>query len=194
MLRIDIACIPGISYHIAADREGSLLMFRLRQKHSRYVYEESAPVNADRLIAAQSVRAAITAAAIAIIAFNIVWAYTASASGKYFPWVAVVQGAAIGMAVQRIGRGLDWRFPLIAGVAAWTGAFTGNLFIALEFTASETGRVSGDWWQIVNNFLVHTVTVVDVIYAFSAVAVATYYSKRRLNRHQVFALRKHAEE
>jgi hypothetical protein len=169
-------------------------MFRLRQKHSRYVYEESAPVNADRLIAAQSVRAAITAAAIAIIAFNIVWAYTASASGKYFPWIAVVQGAAVGKAVQIAGRGLDWRFPLIAAIAAWTGAFSGNLFIALQFTASETGRVNGDWWQVMNDFLVHTVTVVDVIYAFSAVAVATYYSKRRLNRHQVFALRKHAEE
>ncbi len=145
-------------------------------------------------MAAQSARAAITAAAITIISFNIVWAYTASASGKYFPWIAVVQGAAVGKAVQIAGRGLDWRFPLIAAIAAWTGSFSDNLFIALQFTASETGRVIGDWWQIVNDFLVHTVTVVDVIYAFSAVAVATYYSKRRLNRHQVFALRKHAEE
>lgn len=169
-------------------------MFRLRQKHSRFVYEESAPVNAARLIAAQSVRSAITGATIAIIAFNIVWVFTASASGKYFPWIAIVQGAAIGMAVQRSGRGLDWRFPLIAGIAAWTGAFTGNLFIALEFTASETGRVEGSLWQITQGFFANTVTAIDVIYAFCAVAVATFYSKRRLNRHEVFALRTLARE
>lgn len=168
-------------------------MFRLRQKHSRNLDREIAPVNAEALIAAQSVRAALTGAAIAIICFNVIWVYTASASGKYFPWVAIVQGAAIGMAVQRSGRGLDWRFPLIAGVAAWTGAFSGNLFIALEFTASETGFVEGGWWQIVQVFFMNTVTVIDVIYAFCAAAISTFYSKRRLNRYQVLALRKHAE-
>lgn len=167
-------------------------MFRLRQRHSRHVYEKNVPVSAKKLIAAQSVRAAITGAAIAIIAFNIVWVFTASASGKYFPWVAIVQGAVIGMAVQRAGRGLDWRFPLIAGVAAWTGAFSGNLFIALEFTASQAGRIDAGWLEIVENFLVNTVTVIDVIYAFCAVAVATFYSKRRLNRHEVLALRMYA--
>lgn len=169
-------------------------MFRLRQKHSRNLHARSAPASAEKLIAAQSVRAAVTAAAITIISFNIVWAYMASVSGKYFPWVAVVQGAAIGAAVQRAGRGLDWRFPLIAGVAAWTGAFSGNLLIALEYTATELGGVDGDWWRILSHFLMHTVTVIDVIYAFSAVALATYYSKRRLNRRQVFALRKHEED
>lgn len=169
-------------------------MFRLRQRHSRNVYEKAAPASAEKLIAAQSVRAAITGAVIAVIAMNIVWAYTASASGKYFPWVAIVQGALIGMAVQRSGRGLDWRFPLIAGLAAWTGAFSGNLFIALIFTTAETGVLESDWWQILRNFFMNTVTVIDVIYAFCAVAMATFYSKRRLNRHQVLALRKHAEE
>jgi hypothetical protein len=168
-------------------------MFRLRQKHSRNVHAQAVPVSAEKLIAAQSIRGAITGAAIAVIAMNIVWAYTASASGKYFPWIAVVQGALIGMAVQRTGRGLDWRFPLIAGTAAWAGAFSGNLFIALEFTASETGRVDADWWQIVRDFYMNTVTVIDVIYAFCAAAVATFYSKRPLNRHQVLALRQHAK-
>jgi hypothetical protein len=168
-------------------------MFRLRQRHSRNVHEEAEPVSAQKLIAAQSVRAAITGAAIAVIALNIVWAYTAQVSGRYFPWFAIVQGAGIGIAVQRSGRGLDWRFPLIAGVAAWTGAFSGNLFIALVFTAEETGSIAAGWWQIVQGFFANTVTVIDVLYAFCAVAVAMFYSKRPLNRHQVFALRKHAE-
>ena len=168
-------------------------MFRLRQRHSRNVHYEAPPVSAEKLMAAQSVRAAITGAAITIIAFNIVWAYTASASGRYFPWIAIVQGAAIGMAVQRSGRGLDWRFPLVAGLAAWIGAFSGNLFIALEFTASETGHIDASWWQIVQDFFMNIVTAIDVIYAFCAAAVATFYSMRRLNRYQVLALSKHAK-
>ncbi len=167
-------------------------MFRLRQRHSRHLHEASPPVSAERLIAAQSVRAAITGAAIAIIMLNIIWAYTASASGRFFPWFSIVQGAAIGIAVQRTGRGLDWRFPLIAGLAAWVGAFSGNLFIAVAFTGAQNAALDDSWWQILNNFYANTVTVIDVIYAFCAVAVATFYSKRRLNRHEVLALRKHA--
>jgi hypothetical protein len=208
VLRLGIACTPGISYHMRSSScrqctvtgawlkriTDSELMFRLRQRHSRHVYDDKVTVSAEKLIAAQSVRAAVTGATIAVIALNIVWAYTASASGRYFPWFAIVQGAGIGIAVRRSGRGLDWRFPFVAGIAAWIGAFTGNLFIALEFTATETGRIEGSWWQIVQDFLANTVTVIDVIYAFCAVAVAMFYSKRQLNRYEVLALRKHAEE
>ncbi len=169
-------------------------MFRLRLRHSRHVHEASPPVSAEKLIAAQSVRAAITTALITIIIVNILWAYTASASSKFFPWIAIIQGALIGIAVQKCARGLDWRFPLIAGLAAWTGAFSGNLFIALVFTAAETGAVSAGWWQILRSFFANTVSVIDVLYAFCAVALATFYSKRRLNRHEIFVLRKQAKE
>ncbi|MFQ6006651.1 MAG: hypothetical protein ACE5OQ_14250, partial [Woeseia sp.] len=110
----------------------------------------------------------------------------------FFPWMSIIQGIVIGLVVQRVGRGLDWRFPLVAGVAAWTGAFSGNLFIALIFTEAETGPIEGDWWQILQGFVVSTVTAIDVIYAFCAVAVATFFSKRRLNRHEVLAIRNYA--
>ena len=168
-------------------------MFRLKLRHSRHLDDKSPAVSAEKLIAAQSVRAAITGAAIAIIGSNILWAYSASTSGRFFPWIAIIQGAAIGIAVQKAGRGLDWRFPLIAGIAAWTGAFSGNLFIALLFTTAETGAVSNSWWRILHSFFTNTVSGVDVIYALCAVAVATFYSKRRLNRHEVLALRRDKE-
>ena len=168
-------------------------MYRLGQRHSRHLHEKRSPVSAEKLIAGQSLRAAITSAAIGIMVFNILWAYSASASGKYFPWFAVVQGAAIGYAIQRSGRGLDWRFPLIAGVSAWIASFSGNLFIALLFTTTETGPVRNGWWQILYSFFENTVSSIDVVYALCAVAVATFYSKRRLNRHEVLALRKYRE-
>lgn len=168
-------------------------MFRLRQKHSRNQGRDTVSVNAENLIAAQSVRAAITGAAIAIICSNVLWAYTASVSGRFFPWISILQGVVIGIIVQKTGRGLDWRFPLVGALGAWIGAFSGNLFIAVVFTGAENGFGSSSWWQILTSFYVHTVSVVDIIYAFCAVAVATYYSKRRLNRHEVLALRKHKE-
>ena len=168
-------------------------MFRLGQRHSRHLHEKRPPVSAEILIAGQSLCAAITSAAIGIIVFNILWAYSASASGKYFPWFAVAQGAAIGYAIQRYGRGLDWRFPLIAGVSTWIASFSGNLFIALLFTTQETGAVHTNWWQILQSFFANTVSGIDVVYALCAVAVATFYSRRRLNRHEVLALRKYRE-
>ena len=207
-LRFGIACFPSIPYHIAISlwwqctARRALLkqiidgapMFRLRQRHSLHLHDASPPVSADRLMAAQSVRAAITGAAITIIVVNILWMYTASATARYLPWIAIIQGAAIGLAVRKSGRGLDWRFPLIAGAAAWVGAFSGNLFIALLFTTADNGAVSNSWWRILQSFFASTVSVIDVIYAFCAVAIATFYSKRRLNRHEVLALRKNREE
>jgi hypothetical protein len=168
-------------------------MYRLGQRHSRHLHEKRPPVSGQKLISEQSLRAAMISAAIGIIVLNILWAYTASASGKYFPWFAVIQGAAIGYAIQRNGRGLDWRFPLIAGVSAWIASFSGNLFIALLFTTTETGPVRNGGWQILQSFFENTVSSIDVVYALCAVAVATFYSRRRLNRHEVLALRKYRE-
>jgi hypothetical protein len=167
-------------------------MFRLKQKHSQQVHARYARVSAEKLIAEQSARAAATGAAITIMVCNILWVYTASASGKFFPWIAIIQGAAVGFAVRKAGRGLDWRFPLIAGLAAWGGAFSGNLLIAVAFTGPQNAALDDGWWQIIGSFYSNTVTVIDVIYAFCAVAVAVFYSKRRLNRHEVFALRRRA--
>lgn len=168
-------------------------MFRLYQKHSRNLDRDVAPVSVEKLLAAQSVRGAVVSAVIAVIGFNIIWAYTASLSDKFFPWMSILQGILVGRVVRAYGRGLDWRFPVIAGAAAWIGAFSGNLFIALVFTVAETGGVYISWREILRSFFLDTVTVVDVIYALFAVALATFYSKRRLNRHEVLALRKHAE-
>lgn len=169
-------------------------MLRLRQRHSRNLGQAKVSVNAEKLLATQSARAAGTAAVVAIIVLNVVWAYTASASGKFFPWFPVLQGAAIGKAVQKFGHGFDWRFPAIAGAAAWLGAFSGNLFIALMFTGTETTGIGRGWWEILRSFCLNTVSVVDVIFACAAVVIAMFYSQRQLNRHEVFALRTYMAE
>jgi hypothetical protein len=103
-------------------------------------------------------------------------------------------GAIIGMAMQRFGRGLDWRFPVMALVIAGIAAYAGNLMIGVF----ETGRyieeqpirvMGGLSADTMRNFFRNTISPVDHIYAFSACGVAAFFANRRLKRHEVLGLR-----
>lgn len=152
------------------------------------------PLDPQKLVDAQSVGRAIVAALVATLVLGTFWMFFASVTGRVFPWFSIVQGIFIGLAVRRFGRGLDWRFPLVAGAFAWTGAFFGNLLVAIPAT---TSALDASWWEVVRGltwwslrtFFDEVITVVDHIYAFCAAAVAVFYAKRRLNRREVFALR-----
>jgi hypothetical protein len=169
-------------------------MFRLRQKHSRKQPGRLTPVDADALVRAQSVKRALLAAFSAVVIFTSVWMWVAAVTGKFFPWFAVLQGALTGVAVQRLGRGLDWRFPTIAGIAAVLGSFAGGFFVALSTTGAELqagafsilSGLTTMTWEI---YFDEVVTPVDYIYAFCAASVAIFYANRRLNRHEELALR-----
>ena len=66
--------------------------------------------------------------------------------GRVFPWFSILIGGFVGLGVQRFGRGLDWRFPVIAAVLAWVGAYVGNLMIGIV----ETGRyIEADFVQCI---------------------------------------------
>jgi hypothetical protein len=93
-------------------------VLRLPKRHSRERAARPDPKLGGRIVRAQSLRGAIAAALLAIIAFSVVWAMLSTALDRVFPWMTVVQGLIIGLAVRRAGRGLDWRFPVIAAVAA----------------------------------------------------------------------------
>lgn len=152
------------------------------------------PVDAEALLNAQSVTRAMVAAAAAILVLSLFWMFFATVTGRVFPWFSIVQGIFIGLAVRRFGRGLDWRFPLLAGMSAWIGAFFGNLLVAIPAT---TSALDASWWEVIRGltwwslrtFFDEVISAVDYIYAFCAAAVAVFYARRRLNRHEVFALR-----
>ena len=115
-------------------------------------------------------------------------------TGRVFPWFSIPIGALVGLAVQRFGRGLDWRFPVIAVVLAGFAAYAGNLLIGIletgryiEASAGEVLRgLSGDTMR---NFFRNTVNPIDHIYAFAACGVAAFFANRRLKRHEVLGLR-----
>jgi hypothetical protein len=169
-------------------------MMRLRKKHSKKRIGKPPPADAGSLLRTQSARRAIIAAVGSVIVVNLLWLWLATQTGKFFPWIGLVQGIVVGLAVQRAGRGLDWRFPAIAAVVAALGNFSGGFLVALSTTEVElqasamrilTGLTIMTW----QTYFDEVISPVDYIYAFSAAAVAAFYAKRRLQRHEEFALR-----
>lgn len=169
-------------------------MFRLKQKHTRKPTEKLPPADGYRLLAEQSVtRGALGSIAVALL-LSWFWALLALRSGLVFPWFSVLIGALIGLAVQRFGRGLDWRFPVVAVLVAGLAAYVGNLLIGVLQTAQYInatpvqilGGLSMDTMRV---FLANTISPTDHIYACSAGGVAAFFANRRLKRHQVLGLR-----
>ena len=169
-------------------------VLRLPKRHSRERAARPDPDSGARLVRAQSLRGAIIAALLAIIAFGAIWVMLSTALDRLFPWMTVVQGAIIGLAVRRAGRGLDWRFPAAAAAAAVAGALAGNVLVAAAFTAAEfdTGiltvlRASTSFtWPV---FFDEVMTPADAIFALAAASVAAYYANRRLARDEYASYR-----
>jgi hypothetical protein len=157
------------------------------------------PIDAASLIAQQSLRGALVAAAIVAICLNIAWLWLSNISGSFFHWYSVLQGPLIGLAVRHAGRGIDWRFPVTAAAVTMLAAFSGNFLVslattsaALEVSPMQVLRGLTIWsWQ---TWYAEVLTVVDLLYALFSAAVAAFYSKRRLQRNEVFALRSMKQE
>lgn len=146
------------------------------------------------LIASQSLRGAVVGGIAAIVIMCALWTSLTVATGRVFPWFTMLQGVLIGGFVRRYGRGFDYRFPVVAALLACAGALVGNLIVALPETMRQldAGAVEvlrGLTWRSFELFFDEVITVVDYIYAGFAAALAAFYSRRRLNRHEEFVLR-----
>lgn len=126
--------------------------------------------------------------------FGWAWAMLSVGTGRVLPWLTIIMGMLVGLAVRRYGRGLDWRFPVISALIAWIGAYAANLMIGIV----ETGRYidapalrvfAGLSKDTMENFFANTVSPVDHIYALCAAGVAAFFAKRRLKRREVHAIR-----
>jgi hypothetical protein len=169
-------------------------VLRLPKRHAPEGSSPPDPELGARLVHAQSLRAAIMASLIVIMAFSAGWAMLSTALGRVFPWMTVVEALLIGLAVRHAGRGLDWRFPLVAALAAIGGALLGNIVVAAAFTAVEfdTGTlavlraVTSLTWPV---FFDEVMTGADVFYALTGAGVAAFFANRRLTRSQYAAYR-----
>lgn len=168
-------------------------ILRLRKKHDRREQSRPPPDPA-KLIASQSPGNALVAGIAILLVMSAAWTWLAVVLNRVFPWFSVMQGLALGLAVRRYGRGFDWRFPLLAALLAWLGAYAGNLLVALPATTSELDAgafqvLRGLTWWSFETFFSEVITPVDHIYAVFAAAVAAFYARRRLRREEFYALR-----
>ena len=179
-----------------SDNRKSVL--RLPKRH-RGATDPAHPVDGTRLIKEQSLRNAIYAGLIVIILFSGLWAMLSTLIDKVFPWMTVVLGVLVGMVIRRAGRGLDWRFPVVAAVMALLGALIGNVVVAAAFTAAEfetstfaiLRAVTPMTWPV---FFDEVVAPGDFVYAFFGAAMAAFYANRRLGRSEYNAVRKSRQE
>jgi hypothetical protein len=173
------------------DKTGVL---RLRKKHLPKVSAEPTPEDAKRLLEAQSVRNAIMASVITITLFSIVWAMLSTLIGSIYPWMTLLLGILVGLAVRRAGFGLDWRFPVLAAVFAAAGSLVGNIIVAAAFTAPQLGTdtftvlrsLTALTWPV---FFDEVMTPADMVFALFAAGLAAFYANRRLTRAQYLAVR-----
>ncbi|HZW59535.1 MAG TPA: hypothetical protein VFE85_04510 [Woeseiaceae bacterium] len=172
-------------------------MYRLKKPHSRHL--DAPPADAGRLLREQSPGRAWLAGAGALVLVLAAWVAVSMLFDRYFPWYSMLQGLVIGLAVQRHGRGLDWRFPgvaaLLTAVAAFAGAFLVALFLTgREFRTGALALVDEISWHTVSVFAIRNFGVDGVIYMLFAAAVAAFYAPRRLSRQEAVALRRYREE
>ena len=167
---------------------------RLRKKHGPGTRRDASAADGERLVRVQSLTSALVASLIAIVIFCFLWISLTSLANRVFPWMTVVLGAMLGFTVQRAGRGVDWRFPVLAAVLTLAGALLANIIVAAAYTAETFGTgtleilksVTSMTWPV---FFDEVLTAADAFYAVLAAGLAAFYANRRLTRTQYYALR-----
>jgi hypothetical protein len=167
---------------------------RLRRKHGEGHRPDVSADDGARLVRAQSLHSAIVASLIAFVLFCIAWVAFAAMTSRVFPWMTIVLGAAVGYAVRRAGRGVDWRFPVLAAVATALGAVGSNVVVAASTTAAELGTdtlhilraVTTMTWPV---FFDEHWNIGDTFFAVFAAGVAAFLAPRKLTRRQFHAMR-----
>jgi len=173
-------------------------VFRFPMKHAPKLAVRPTAQDGARLVDAQSVAGAIVAGVAAVIAFCVLWALLSTLVNRVFPWLTLAMGMLVGLAMRRAGRGLDWRFPVLAAMLTALGCLAANIVVAAAFTAAEFGTgtltvlraVTAMTWPV---FFDEVMTPADAVYALFAAAIAAFYANRRLSRADYLALRKWEE-
>jgi len=172
----------------------SNLPLRLRKKHGSGERRDVSVVDGERLVHAQSFGYGLFAGLVTIVVFSALWVALSSLTNRVFPWMTVLLGAMLGFVVRRAGRGVDWRFPVLAAVLALLGALLANIIVAASYTAEtfDTGTlqilraVTSMTWPV---FFDEVLTAADGFYAVLAAGLAAFLANRQLTRSQYYALR-----
>ena len=168
-------------------------LLRLRRKHGEGRPLEVSADDGARLVRAQSLRNAVVASLIVFVLFCVAWLALTSVTGRVFPWLTVVLGWLTGTAIRRAGRGVDWRFPLLAATVTLLGCVGSNIVLAASTTAAEFGTGTLDILRAVTTmtwpvFFDEVWNIGDTFFAAFSAGLAAVLAPRRLTRSEYFAL------
>jgi Ca2+/Na+ antiporter len=174
-------------------------VLRLRKKHSPGGHDRPTAEDGERIIRAQSLRHAALASLVIVLVFAVLWMLVSDLLARVLPWLSMALGVLVGMAVRRAGQGIDWRFPVLAGVMVIIGALLGNIVIAAATSAREFDtnifvilkNVTSYTWPV---FFEEVVTSADLVFALFGAGIAAFFSTRRLTRREFQAVRIYREE
>lgn len=167
---------------------------RLNQKHSKNLYHDQRKLDADTIIAAQSLPRAAVAASAVIALMTLLAMMLASLFDRVFPWLVLFQGALIGLAIRRWGHGFDWRFAASGALLAFFGAYVGSFLIAASVAAeqlqSSTVSVILNMSEYtLGTYFAEDLNPADHIFAAFAAAFAAFFARRELSRDEYRAIR-----
>lgn len=171
----------------------------MRAPHSQARMASATADDGRRLVEQQSLRDALVAGLVVVIVFSVLWAMLSTMLNRIFPWMTIILGILVGLAIRRAGRGINWWFPALAAFIAAAGALVSNVVVYAAFTARvlETTvftvlrGVTGMTWPV---FFSEALNPADIIFGIVAALVAAFYANRRLSRAEFLAVRKWQEE
>jgi hypothetical protein len=174
------------------DQNNDLL--RLWKRHAPGKNADVTAADGERLVQAQSVGNAVSAALIVILIFAVLWAGLSELTNRVLPWMTMLFGVFLGIAIRRAGKGIDWRFPLLAAVFAVIGALAANIVVAAVFKAGEMDigplqvlqSATALTWR---DFFGEVMTPADAVFAIFAAAIAAFYASPKLTRSQFLAVK-----
>jgi hypothetical protein len=174
-------------------------VLRLRKRHEPKLRERPTAAEGARLVQAQSVRYGLLAGLLAVALFTALWVLVTDLANRFLPWMTVVLGILVGLAVRRGGQGFYARFPVLAAVLTLLGALIGIIVISAGTTAAE---LDSSTWAVLWNvtawtwpvFFDEVLTAADLIFAGTGAVLAAFFSFRRLTRREFQAVRRYEEE
>ncbi len=171
-------------------------LLRLGRKYSP---KDRRQIDINALYREQSLKRALVGGLAALAILNVLWISGSLILDQIFVPFSVLQGFFIGRAVRHYGHGIDWQFSALAAVIAAVGAFTGSFLVALfltgrEFDTFALSLVTEISWHTIQSFSVNTFGAVGTVYAGMAAVLAAFFARRKLDRDERIALRRHNEE
>lgn len=152
---------------------------------------------AEELMEEQNFGVAVVSGTITMLLGSGIYAVAAlAAGGPSISVMIVAVGAAIGLAMQNLGRGITTNFAVAASVLAMISYPVAKLFTIALYTAKmeqlstmellSSERISAMWEWVLSGF-----RLLDLIFWITAIGAASFFSKRRLSREEGLAIHTH---